>query len=151
MVFWEQQSIDQRHAYEVAARVAKGLGEGHPAVAAALLHDVGKRHSRLGPVERSLATVTALVHLPMPQRWKTYQDHGEVGAVDLEAIGASPLAVAFARGKPTAGLDAEVWRLLEAADDASGIRTGDFALLSNHGKAPANGGSGNTMPPEVTT
>ena len=41
-LFWQQQSIDQRHAYEVAARVADSVGEDHPAVVAALLHDVGQ-------------------------------------------------------------------------------------------------------------
>ena len=149
-VFWQQQSIDQRHAYEVAARVADSVGEDHPAVVAALLHDVGKRRSRLGAVERSLATVTSLARLPMPGRWKSYLDHGEIGARDLEGIEAHPLAVAFARGKPTGGVDAEAWSVLEAADDSSGLATGHRVSAIGKGKAPANDGSGNTMPPEVT-
>ena len=150
-LFWQQQSIDQRHAYEVAARVADSVGEDHPAVVAALLHDVGKRQSRLGAVERSLATVISLARLPMPRRWKAYRDHGEIGARDLEAIAAHPLAVAFARGTPTGGVDAAAWSVLEAADDASGLATGYRVSATEKGKAPVNEGSGNTMPPEVTT
>jgi hypothetical protein len=87
----------------------------------------------------------------MPRRWQAYRDHGEIGAKDLEAIGAHPLAVAFARGRPTGGTDATAWSLLRAADDASGLRAGHRVSSIENGKGPTNGGSGNTMPPEVTT
>lgn len=150
-LFWQQQSIDQRHAYDVASRVADSVGEDHPAVVAALLHDVGKRQSRLGAVERSLATVISLARLPMPRRWRAYRDHGEIGARDLEAIAAHPLAVAFARGTPIGGVDAATWSVLETADNASGLVAGHRVSAIGNGKAPVNDGSGNTMPPEVTT
>jgi hypothetical protein len=135
-VFFRQQPIDQRHAYEVARRVMVALPGDGDAVAAALLHDVGKVHSRLGPVSRSLATVCDAVHLPMPVRWRAYRDHGALGAADLEAAGARPLAVAFAAGEETG--DGTVWRALVAADNA--VR---------HRETPENGGVRNSMPPEV--
>ncbi len=150
VVFWDQQAIDQRHAYEVARRVAARIGWAHAGVAAALLHDIGKRHSRLGAIERSMATVAGVVHLPMPQRWETYRDHGEIGASDLEAIAAHPLAVAFARGEPTRGVDTEIWGVLQAADNASGLGNRRRASKWRSRKALDNEVSGNTMPPEVT-
>jgi len=115
-LFFRQQPIDQRHAFEVARRVRAALPGNEDAVAAALLHDVGKTHSRLGPVARSLATVVDMVHLPMPARWRVYRDHGSLGAEDLAEAGARPLAVAFAAGTPEG--DPEVWETLAAADDA---------------------------------
>ena len=119
-LFWEQDSIDQQHAFEVAQRVRAGLGFDRTALAASLLHDVGKRHCDVGPIGRSLATVFDAVHLPMPDGWRRYRDHGALGAADLEAIGASTLAVSFARGDiaPADGIDEDVWNVLVAADDA---------------------------------
>ncbi len=119
-LFWEQDSVDQRHAYEVARRVRDALGDDRPALEAALLHDVGKRHSDLGPVSRSLATILDVVHMPMPSGWRLYRQHGALGAMDLEAIGAGPIAIAFARGEtvPDDRIDGVVWSALVAADDA---------------------------------
>jgi hypothetical protein len=133
-LFWDQQAIDQRHAYTVAVRVAEAAAGQTNAMAAALLHDVGKRHSRLGPIGRSLATVADSLRLPMPARWRSYRNHGAVGAHDLRAIGADPLAIAFAGGDD--GGDPVTLALLRAADDG---------LL----KASASAAAGNTMPPEV--
>lgn len=117
-LFWDQDSIDQRHAYDVAQRVRDGLGDNEAALEAALLHDVGKRHSDLGPIARSLATLFDHARLPLPAGWQRYRDHGSLGATDLERAGAGSLAVAFARGEATAGIDPEVWAVLMAADDA---------------------------------
>lgn len=119
-LFWDQPAIDQRHAYDVSQRVRSTLGDDASALEAALLHDVGKRHSNLGAVTRSLATVFDATHLPMPTNWRRYRDHGLLGALDLVAIGADPLAVAFARGtiEPTEVIDQRVWDALVAADDA---------------------------------
>jgi hypothetical protein len=119
-LFWDQPAIDQRHAYDVSQRVRSTLGDDASALEAALLHDVGKRHSNLGAVARSLATVFDATHLPMPTNWRRYRDHGLLGALDLVAIGADPLAVAFARGtiEPTEVIDQRVWDALVAADDA---------------------------------
>lgn len=119
-LFWDQDRIDQRHAFDVAGRVRTSLGDDQVALAAALLHDIGKRHSDISLVGRALATVLDNVHLPMPDDWRRYRDHGRLGAEDLQKIGASPLAVAFARGEitPADGIDQSVWDVLVAADDA---------------------------------
>jgi hypothetical protein len=119
-LYWEQHSIDQRHSYTVATRVEATVGENRAAVAAALLHDVGKRHSSIGPIGRSLATLADLTGLPLPSDWRRYRDHGELGAADLVAVDADPLAVAFAADpdEPPIGIDGQVWDALRAADDA---------------------------------
>lgn len=133
-LFWDQQAIDQRHAHTVGVRIAGVAEAPRNATAAALLHDVGKRHSRLGPLGRSLATVADALHLPMPMRWRSYRNHGALGARDLHAIGADALAIAFAGGEE--GADPATLALLRAADDG---------VL----KASVSGPAGNTMPPEV--
>ena len=120
-LFYRQPVPDQRHAFDVALRVRAMLPTDGEAFAAALLHDVGKATASIGPVARSFATVLAALGLPMSSRWRTYRDHGRLGANALTAAGASDLAVAFARHHPGPvpdGIDASVWEALEAADDA---------------------------------
>jgi hypothetical protein len=119
-LFWEQAVADQRHAYEVARRTRDRLGPDQIATRAALLHDVGKRHVRIGAVGRTLATVAGAARLPLTERWRRYRDHEARGAADLEAIGADPLVVAFARrpDSPPEGVEAARWEALVAADDA---------------------------------
>ena len=116
-LFWDQDPIDQRHAYDVAMRVRHFLGNDDAALEAALLHDIGKRHSDLGAIARSLATIGDNLHLPLPDRWRRYRDHGPLGASDLVASGASPLTVAFARGEVGPGIDQDVWDALREADN----------------------------------
>lgn len=117
-LFFMQPSEDQRHALTVLER----SGSSEPdLVEAALLHDVGKTASRLGPVGRSLATIAGLLGLPVPTRWKLYLDHGRIGAKILSDAGASPLAIAFSLhhpGAPPPGIDRTAWSVLEAADNA---------------------------------
>ncbi len=119
-LFWEQDQIDQRHAYEVAVRVRQSIGDDPAAFVAALLHDVGKRHSNAGPIGRSLATVLDSVRLPLPADWRRYRDHGVIGAADLQEVGADGLAVAFAKGDRDGddSIDADVWAALVEADNA---------------------------------
>ncbi len=143
-LFFRQQAIDQRHAYMVAHRVKTSLPGNRDAVAAALLHDVGKAASKLGPVSRSLATVFATLRIPVPARWRAYLDHGTIGAAELETAGARPLAVGFAVGRPSG--DSGVWRALMDADNGPGwgqLPTGPLA------ESPVSAASRNTMPPEV--
>lgn len=119
-LFWSQDDADQRHALETARAVRERVGPDPIAVRAALFHDVGKIHSRLGPVRRSLATVMGVLRLPLPRRFRDYLDHGPRGAVDLERAGAEELVVAFARwhpGPPPDGVDPTVWEVLRDADD----------------------------------
>ncbi len=119
-LFWDQNPIDQRHAYEVAQRVRKDYGDDQTVIVAALLHDVGKRHTDAGVIGRSIATVLDVAKLPMAANWRRYRNHGPLGAADLEAIGASTLAVAFARGEQVGEerVDQRAWEALVAADDA---------------------------------
>jgi hypothetical protein len=121
-LFFAQHPADQRHAVEMAARVAEALPQDDDAFVAALVHDVGKVAAGLGPVRRSLATLLDLLHLPMPARYRRYRDHGAIGADLLESAHAPPLAVAFARDHPGVapdGIDPSAWDVLEAADRAS--------------------------------
>jgi len=144
-LFFRQQPVDQRHAYVVAQRVATRLAGMPDAIAAALLHDVGKVHSSLGPVARSLATLLDRARLPMPDRWRTYRDHGRLGAADLRAVGARPLAVAFAARERVG--DRTVWNTLIAADDGPGWGGLGPEYLA---QSPETGVAGNSMPPEVS-
>jgi len=119
VLFWAQPGVDQRHALDVARRAA-AAGAPSGVVTAALLHDVGKRHSATGIVARSLASVAALLHLPVRGRWRTYLEHGSLGAIDLEAAGSDPLTVAFARhhhGRRPDSVPADLWDTLSQADD----------------------------------
>lgn len=117
-LFMSQQVADQRHGYEIGKAVADA-GHRQELVAAAALHDVGKRHSHLGAVRRSLATVLMALRVPLRGSWKAYRDHGPLGAVDLELAGGSKLAVGFARHhqhRRPADMSPDDWAVLNAAD-----------------------------------
>jgi hypothetical protein len=93
----------------VARRTQAALGDEatRPVLAAALLHDVGKVDSALGPVRRSLATVAGMAagHAAA-ERWAArrgpvgragrYLCHDRIGADMLRAAGSDPLTVAWA-------------------------------------------------------
>lgn len=119
-LYWQQAAIDQRHAYDVARRTEGALGKDDAALTAALLHDVGKRHSRAGVIGRSLATILDGLRLPLPADWRKYRDHEQLGAADLARQGADLLTVAFAAGRrpATDEVESRVWDALIAADDA---------------------------------
>lgn len=117
-LFYAQQVADQRHAYGIASAVA-AAGHRPELVAAAALHDVGKRHSRLGAFRRSFATVLMALKVPLRGPMASYRDHGPLGAIDLEAVGATPLAVSFARHhqhRRPPDIDPDDWVVLNAAD-----------------------------------
>jgi hypothetical protein len=114
-LFFGMQPQDQRHAYEVYLR----SGGGH-LTQAALLHDVGKSVARIGPISRSLATLSAGISLPVRGNWVLYLDHGRIGADLLEQSGADALAVAFTRHHPgptPPGIDQADWQTLTEADE----------------------------------
>ena len=120
VVFWQQPAIDQRHSYEVARRTEAVLGDDSSALTAALVHDIGKRHSRAGVVGRALATAMDMLRLQLPADWQRYRDHERIGSTELADLGADKLAVAFASGRrPNLDeIDEYVWETLVAADDA---------------------------------
>jgi hypothetical protein len=115
-LFFGMQPQDQRHSYEVFMRT----GGGH-LTQAALLHDVGKSVSRIGPFSRSLATLGSVVHIRTKGDWNLYLDHGRLGADLLAQSGADALAVSFTRNHPgpvPTGIDPDDWKRLTEADEA---------------------------------
>ncbi len=86
---------------------------------AALLHDVGKRHARLGAIGRSIATVFDAVGIPLTTPMSRYRSHGSIGAAELSAAGFDGLVVSFAANHPgpaPEGIDEDRWAALLEAD-----------------------------------
>lgn len=126
---WRRMSgADRRHAVGVARRTVDALGTeaSRPVVAAALLHDVGKVDSGLGPVRRSLVTVAGMIggHATA-ERWSErrgpvgragrYLCHDRIGADMLRAAGSDTLTVAWAGEHH---LDPSRWSVPAAVGDA---------------------------------
>ena len=120
-LFWDQPIPDQRHAV-AAARVVGEMCSGRPdLIRAALFHDIGKRHARLGVFGRVRAAMSWATGPRTSARVLAYLDHGRLGASDLEALGAEPLVVAFAlhhHGQRPGSISAEDWLVLQSADRA---------------------------------
>ncbi len=119
-VFWAQPVPDLDHAVRSAAAVLDSNPGRIEWARAALLHDVGKRHSGLGTVGRSLAAALSLIRIPVRGRFRRYLDHAELGAKELEQLGCDEFVVAFARhhhGTRPAGFDEDAWKTLVDADD----------------------------------
>jgi len=118
-VFWSQPRPDVRHALGCLDRLRSG-GPARPELErAVLLHDIGKRRSGLGTLGRSLASGLAIVRLPRTGRMQRYLDHGDIGADELEALGAGSVEAAFARHHHAARpdiVDPADWDRLVAAD-----------------------------------
>lgn len=120
--------FDRRHAVGVARRTAAELGAAatRPVLAAALLHDVGKVSSGLGPIRRALATVLSWAvgrdRLARGDgRFARYLRHDAIGADLLTAAASDPLTITWAREHH---LPPDHWTLplpiataLKAADD----------------------------------
>jgi hypothetical protein len=132
---WRRMSgADRRHAVGVARRVDAALagGASRPLLAAALLHDVGKVDSGLGPLRRAAATTAELAwgH-GAARRWRErggpvgrmgrYLCHDEIGADLLVAAGSHRLVVAWAREHHLPPdrwtVDPQLGAVLKAADD----------------------------------
>jgi hypothetical protein len=118
-LFWAQPTADQRHAHDCGKFVAAKSAE-DCVVNAALLHDIGKRHSGLGLFGRSYATIAGLLTINGTSDMQAYNQHGPVGADELVAVGASKLAVDFARhhqsGVNNEPAEKTNWDLLLQAD-----------------------------------
>lgn len=116
--FLEQSPADQRHGLD-AARSVLARGAGREVAVAALVHDIGKRHARLGVVGRSLASALSRLGIPTGGRMRDYLDHGRRGSDELEALSCHGIVVDFARhhhdDRPHT-IVPEDWDLLVAAD-----------------------------------
>lgn len=118
-LFLAQPRADQRHGYQAALLVVAAGSSNTDLVVAALTHDVGKRHARLGVFGRSLASVVIRLGLPTGARVEAYRDHGLIGARELAAAGAPSLAVDFAmhhQGGRPASIPQLSWDVLVDAD-----------------------------------
>ncbi|HEU4895409.1 MAG TPA: hypothetical protein VFT85_06195, partial [Acidimicrobiia bacterium] len=125
-VFFEQRPADQRHGYHAALVVVAAGSSERDVLVAALLHDVGKRHARLGVFGRSLASLLILVGSPLGDRMRAYRDHGLNGAGELARLGAPALAIDFAmhhHGRRPPTIDPATWRLLVEADQPPKARS----------------------------
>jgi HD domain len=90
---WQRmQNQDKRHSIEVARRLETFLPSVPPhALAAALMHDVGKIESRLGTFARVAATIVG----SPTQRFRAYHDHERIGADMLRTAGSDPALIAL--------------------------------------------------------
>lgn len=117
--FFAQSAADQRHGYHAALSVIASGVSTEDVIVAALVHDIAKRHARLGAVGRSVASVCILLGLPLTERMRMYRDHGTIGARELGALGAPSLAIDFTlhhhRERPPT-IDPATWDTLLAAD-----------------------------------
>lgn len=119
-LFWSQPVPDLAHALRCARAVAAIAPRRADLIAAALLHDVGKRHSGLGTLGRSVATVLSILRLPMGKSFRSYVDHGKIGAAELRAFEVDRIVWEFAghHHEPApAGIDQGDWELLSSADN----------------------------------
>jgi hypothetical protein len=117
-LFFSQASADQRHGYQ-AAQVARDGGLDHVGVKAALLHDIGKRHARLGVFWRVFASLAIKARLPLSRRWRLYRDHGRIASGELAAVGSEQIVVDFAHhhhGTRPPSIPVGVWEVLQLAD-----------------------------------
>lgn len=108
---WQRMSgPDRRHSAQVARDVQRALADDAPTevLAAALLHDVGKIHSRLRTFGRVVATLTiktagrdevaSWIQVGgLHRRIALYQNHPDIGGDDLELAGSHPLTTAWTR------------------------------------------------------
>jgi len=117
--FFDQPVADQRHGLSCARFVASRLPHREDLIRSALLHDLGKRHARLGPIGRSLVTAWSKLGGRTKSRAHLYVQHGEAGAGELEALGVEALVSDFARhhhGERPPSIPAADWDVLQAAD-----------------------------------
>ncbi|MFO7549393.1 MAG: hypothetical protein R6X29_11080 [Acidimicrobiia bacterium] len=118
LAFVTQSRADQRHGHDAGRHVEAHGGSGIE-VRAALLHDIGKRHARLGLLGRTWASLAIRLRLPLWARARIYRDHGPLAAVELERWGAETLVVDFARhhhGRRPRTIEPPVWQRLEDSD-----------------------------------
>lgn len=124
-IYFAQHDADRRHGLVSARRVAALRPDRPDLVRAALLHDVGKRHARLGVIGRVLASLAMLFRIPLRGRFAVYRDHGVLGGAELRELGSEEVVWRFAtchHGERDPAIDPDAWGLLEAADGPRTVR-----------------------------
>jgi hypothetical protein len=101
---------DRRHSILVARRFESDDHRDRDAMAAALLHDVGKSKCGLGTFGRVAATIVG----PRTEKFRLYHDHEQIGADMLREAGSSDVTIALVAG---ASADTATLAALHAADD----------------------------------
>ena len=118
-LFMAQPIIDRRHGHESATSMSRHTTE-RDVIRAAALHDVGKRHARLGLIGRSLASACIKLGLPLTNRFQTYHNHPEIGRRELVEAGSPHVVVSFTgahHGTRPADIDETTWRQLVDSDN----------------------------------
>lgn len=134
-LFDRMSNQDQRHAIRVARRVEAAYSLSSPelrvALAAALLHDVGKVECGLGTYGRVIAALCELVAADMAEIWQQksgmtrrigmYLRYPEIGVDLLRLAESDPLVIAWSRehhlDKDEWSVPVEFGRVLAAADE----------------------------------
>lgn len=122
--FFEQPPHDQRHGYE-AGLVTVDAGADDDVIVSAVLHDIGKRHSRLGVIGRVIASVLIKLGVPLTRRMQLYRDHGLTAARELAGLGAPALSIDYAlhhHGSKPDSIPEDTWRLLSRADEPKAVK-----------------------------
>jgi hypothetical protein len=115
---WERMgNADRRHVIDVARRFEDAVPAPvtRPAMAGALLHDIGKVVCGLGTYQRVLATVLGPGH--SRGRYACYHRHEAIGAELCAAAGSDPLTVAMVGDEAGGDLPDGLLDALHAADD----------------------------------
>jgi hypothetical protein len=133
-LFFAQDHPDQRHGYHAALSVVASGVHDRDVIMAALLHDVGKRHARLGIVGRSVASILILGRLPLSTRMEAYRNHGLVAAHELGELSVPSLVIDFAlhhhRQRPPT-IAPDVWDILVEADQAPKAVSGVISRITS--------------------
>lgn len=117
-LFFAQPVADQRHGYDAGSWLA-GRGGSPWMIQAGMLHDIGKRHARMGRWGRATTTALSWFRVVPRGRMALYTAHGSIGAEELAAMGVDTRIVAYAAhhhdSRPVELTDAE-WSQLDEAD-----------------------------------
>ncbi len=119
-IFWSQPVPDLAHALRSTRVIIETSPQRADLGRAALLHDVGKRHSGIGTIRRAIATGLSIIMKRTSGRMAGYLDHGAIGADELARVGCEDLVVQFARyhhASRPGHLSSEDWETLVRADN----------------------------------